>query len=156
MAAITEFLSLFVTVIINIYIQVHVLDLPELKVTPITLYLFSIFLIGIILLLGFSTSWLECFHQFKNIRYYSLDWFRLNTNIKLLQMEVIRKKLKPRFCKFRPSPPFATLCALTLLVYTPLPLPHPPSTSVQILFFKDVTEIYFANYYEIITNNVTR
>ena len=56
MAAITEFLSLFVTVIINIYFQVHVLDLPELKVAPITLYLFKIFLIGIILLLGFSAS----------------------------------------------------------------------------------------------------
>ena len=40
-ATVTEFLSLFVTVIINIYIQQHVLYLPVLNVTPITLYFFS-------------------------------------------------------------------------------------------------------------------
>ena len=42
-AAITEFLSLFDSVIINIYIQQHVFYLPELKVTFITLYFFSTF-----------------------------------------------------------------------------------------------------------------
>ena len=41
-ATITEFFSLFVTVIINVYFQWLVLYLPELKVTPISLYFFSI------------------------------------------------------------------------------------------------------------------
>ena len=39
-ATITEFLSLFVTVTINIYIQQHIIYLPELKVTSITIYFF--------------------------------------------------------------------------------------------------------------------
>ena len=37
-ATLTEILSVFVTVIINIYIQQHVLHLFELKVTPITVF----------------------------------------------------------------------------------------------------------------------
>ena len=40
-ATLTELLALFVTVIIKIFIQQHVLYLPELKFTPITLYFFS-------------------------------------------------------------------------------------------------------------------
>ena len=40
-AAITEFLSLFLNIVINIYIQWHVLYRPEFKVTPITLHFSS-------------------------------------------------------------------------------------------------------------------
>ena len=40
-ATLTELLSLFVTVIINIYIQWYIRYLPELKFTPMTLYFFS-------------------------------------------------------------------------------------------------------------------
>ena len=40
-ATITGFLSLFLNIVINIYIQWHVLYRPEFKVTPITLYFSS-------------------------------------------------------------------------------------------------------------------
>ena len=52
-ATVTEFLSKFVTVIINIYIQQRVFYLPELKAMLITLYIFLTFFIYITFLLAF-------------------------------------------------------------------------------------------------------
>ena len=46
-----------------------------------------------------------------------------------------------RFRNFKPPPPVRSH---TLLAYTP----SHPNTSVRILFFKDVAEIYFVNYYQ--------